>query len=253
MTNLNLMIKRFMAGLRFGSGFTEKAKAACGLVYISRLSRLTFVMELFGKKQQVVLKTGSDAATFVEVFLEQEYALPENFKPKTIIDLGSNIGFASIYFNLRDPQASITALEPDPSNLELLAANAGRTDAIKIIPAAIAATAGTQIFYPRPQQGMSSSFIKHSMSKPISVITYSLDSLLDFLKLPIVDLVKFDIEGAEWDVFSTADLKRINNLIGEYHGDLTGRKVNEFIALFPGFQSSIRKLSSNRSIIFLYR
>jgi FkbM family methyltransferase len=41
-------------------------------------------------------------------------------EPKTIIDGGANVGYASLAFKRRWPEAYVLAIEPDSANLALL-------------------------------------------------------------------------------------------------------------------------------------
>lgn len=47
-------------------------------------------------------------------------------EPRTIVDLGSNIGLSILYFRLRFPRARIIGVEPNPLAFELLRRNVGR-------------------------------------------------------------------------------------------------------------------------------
>src|SRR4051812_22894146 len=59
----------------------------------------------------------SDVETFEEVFVTREYQHSfENFSPKFILDLGANVGFASVFFSSQWPEAKVLAVEPVGSN-----------------------------------------------------------------------------------------------------------------------------------------
>ena len=59
----------------------------------------------------------SDRYAFEQIFLDDDYALPMGLQPRFVIDGGANVGYASIYFSNRYPNADIVAVEPDPSKL----------------------------------------------------------------------------------------------------------------------------------------
>ncbi|MGC2830246.1 MAG: hypothetical protein WB994_11450, partial [Candidatus Acidiferrum sp.] len=61
----------------------------------------------------------SDRDVLRQVFIQGEYQAVELSNPKTIIDLGANVGFASAYFLSKYPTASVLAVEPDPGNYEV--------------------------------------------------------------------------------------------------------------------------------------
>src|SRR6516164_3678329 len=54
----------------------------------------------------------SDVQTYEQIFLHQDYQFAVTRPPQTIVDVGANIGLASLYFANRFPQARILALEP---------------------------------------------------------------------------------------------------------------------------------------------
>lgn len=249
---LGLLSKRACAALNKGAGIVEKIKGVYGLTFISKLRAFSFVMKAYNKKAQIFFTSGSDVAMWMEIFIDKEYELPSTMFPKTIIDIGANVGFSSLNFILRDPNTHIVALEPDPHNFSVLRKNVGYISAVTLLQKAIAAQSGERMFYTMPHQGMSSSFIKQDKAEAITVPTISLDEVLDNSGWQQVDLVKFDIEGAEWEVFKNAPLERIKALIGEYHEDLVGKPLNDFIALFPGFTAEVKELLPKRYIVYLH-
>ncbi|MES2437407.1 MAG: FkbM family methyltransferase [Patescibacteria group bacterium] len=209
---------------------------------------------MFGTRHTVIFRTGSDVATWLEVFFDEEYKLPNNFTPKTMIDLGANVGFSSLYFKLRNPSLQLVAVEPDPNNIKLLHLNLADTQNVQIIEGAVSSQEGNEKFYIASKQGMSSSFfVPRQKSETRNVTTYTFDSLLSFLNWQEVDLVKFDIEGAEWKVFEKASTRRVNILIGEYHEYITDQKTEEFIKLFPHHTGKIHRIADKRYIVVLIR
>lgn len=81
------------------------------------------VINIPGYPHPVYFRPGTaDLTTFREIFLREEYNLdlPPSFHPKIIIDAGANIGFTSLYFSRKYPDALIFSLEPEPGNFELL-------------------------------------------------------------------------------------------------------------------------------------
>jgi hypothetical protein len=82
---------------------------------------------------------GSDVENIVKKLLKRdsEYWLPPHFKPRSILDLGANIGIASIDFALRYPQASIIAIEPVAANFQLLQKNISGFQNIRALNVAV--------------------------------------------------------------------------------------------------------------------
>jgi hypothetical protein len=84
----------------------------------------------------------------------------------------------------------------------------------------------------------------------VEVETKTLDSILDELSINKVDLLKFDIEGAEYDVFKNfKNLDKINNVIGEVHLDLIKASKEEFLNIFNKFSINLRQISAKRFLI----
>jgi hypothetical protein len=96
-------------------------------------------MQLAGIKHPLWARAGtSDVETFEEVFLMRQYDLPfAGFEPTHILDLGANVGYASVYFAARWPQARILAVEPATSNLDLLEKNTRPWNRITCLQAAV--------------------------------------------------------------------------------------------------------------------
>ena len=65
----------------------------------------------------------SDIPTFYQVFLDNEYNIKFEKKPKLIIDCGANIGLFAIKMKNKFPETQIIAIEPDPDNFQMLQNN----------------------------------------------------------------------------------------------------------------------------------
>jgi hypothetical protein len=65
----------------------------------------------------------SDVQTFEQIFIDNEYDVPIGISPKTIVDGGANVGYASVYFANRFPDPRIIAIEPHNANAEMLEKN----------------------------------------------------------------------------------------------------------------------------------
>lgn len=53
--------------------------------------------------------------------------------PRVIVDAGANIGLTSVFYSNKYPRAKIFAIEPEPSNFELLKKNtASYTNVVRI-------------------------------------------------------------------------------------------------------------------------
>lgn len=154
---------------------------------------------------------GSDTAVFSQVFIGKEYAsndLPRD--ARTIVDLGANIGLASIYFALRYPSASIVAYEPDSSNFQVMTENVSPLrDQIHCVNAAAWSANDTVALEFEDSQGVDLKpwgiRTSESATGP-RVPCFRLETIFDNAGFSSVDLLKIDIEGAEAEVFTDRSL-----------------------------------------------
>jgi FkbM family methyltransferase len=161
------------------------------------------------------LRAPMDIAVLREVFLEEEYAwVPE--EPRTIVDLGAHIGDTSVYYACRFPQAQIIAVEPSQHNFVLLQKN---TAAFSTIHPTCVAVSGSDGESHLSESGSPLGFALEATHDGSRVITRTLASLIREYGYDTVDLVKFDIEGAEFDALTPHTIACSRAYIGELHFD----------------------------------
>jgi FkbM family methyltransferase len=201
-------------------------------------------LELFNKEVTFYLKNQLDFDLLQSVFVWEEYKFEEVQEPKVIFDLGSNIGTTVIYYKLKYPDAKIFAFEPDPQNFGSLVKNSSQFgDSVVVIPKAVYWEEVEEIpFYQGESLHWSSSLVKRDRAKrELRVPATTLDSAMRTYEIPRIDLLKFDIEGAEYQVFRNfKNLSNVDFLIGETHKELFGKDIPEFLSLFQGFDAILR-------------
>jgi FkbM family methyltransferase len=123
-----------------------------------------------------------------------------------VMDLGANIGLFGLYILSRWPAAQLTAFEPDPDNAALLrhtvAAN-GLNEFWQVQAAACSNRGGTIPF----AAGLLS---EARIAEPGELGTIDVPMVDVFAEDSNVDLLKIDIEGAEWAILTDprlSDLK----------------------------------------------
>lgn len=90
----------------------------------AKFGRQELLLNVPGLRGSLRLRSGtSDRPTFQKVFLEREYDIDIGFTPRLIIDGGANVGYASVYFAQRYPDALVLAVEPVLRNFRLLTSN----------------------------------------------------------------------------------------------------------------------------------
>lgn len=83
-----------------------------------------FRVPIPGHSHKVLIRLGTtDVAAFEHVFVDEEYGFNLATPPAVIIDAGANAGMSAVYFALRYPGARIIAIEPEPTNYEILRKN----------------------------------------------------------------------------------------------------------------------------------
>ena len=214
-------------------------------------SRTSWALPLWSGGHSFSLRVDdlSEIEVLNEVFLRQEYSVQLHRDPEIILDLGSNIGASVHFFRGRYPNARIIAVEADPGTLVKLRANTGAWPNMEVHPVAVAGADGRRIFYPSRLSWASSliggsavsPLAKNVESSSIEVTACSLDSLLDRLGVLSIDLLKIDIEGAEFEALEAfTAMSRVQTLVGEFHGDLNGRSLAELAPVFEGFDLEVR-------------
>ena len=139
------------------------------------------------------------------IFEEREYATPmENFSPRFILDCGANIGTSALFFANVYPAAKIIAIEPDPDNFKLLKLNTSHYPNVKCINAALwDKETKVDIFGTHPSALRT---YETADSDENTIGTTTVAKLLTDSGFDEIDLLKIDIEGAEKEVFSAADV-----------------------------------------------
>jgi FkbM family methyltransferase len=169
-------------------------------------------------------RTNSDIFVVRDVFESEDYGfvrkmgLPEN---ANILDLGANIGLASLYFASLFPKSSLLAIEPDSANCDLLERNcqplisSGRLKLVR----AFAGGADGSAAIDRSDQSWGFKKAGPAQAGNESIPCLSVPTLLGICPMEQIDLLKCDIEGSEAELFADCSswIHRVRNLIIEVH------------------------------------
>lgn len=199
---------------------------------------------------------GSDGITFQDVFIDNVYGCLLDYMPscQTILDLGANIGLASLYFALHHPQARIFAIEPDPQNFRLLSTNldtlihAGRCS---VLQGAVWSKETPLILQETGSPGAYNAFTMREAAPAeagkATVPGLSMAGILERSGFPIVDILKVDIEGAEVELLDgNLDwLARVRAIAIEFHEE--SRAQSDFDRKMQ--QAGFRIVISNRHTV----
>jgi FkbM family methyltransferase len=166
----------------------------------------------------------SDVTLLRSIFLDGEYDWSFLKAPGVIIDAGANIGFTSVVYANRYPEASVIAIEPEASNFQLLKENAASYPNIELVHGALWKE-NTKLRILDPGLGswafrtQETAAGKQAPPDRALVEAFTLDKILSDHKIEFVDILKVDIEGAEKEVFenSAAWIDRVGIIIIELH------------------------------------
>ncbi len=181
-----------------------------------------------------------------EIWVDKDYDMPLK-NPKVILDVGANIGGASIFFSKLYPQSKIYAYEPAKFTYQVLLDNLRLNNIKNVFPIrqAIAGKSGKLAFYVHEASGLSSLFSSRVNMVKTTVSAISLANVFKNHAISKCDLLKMDCEGAEYDILSNTSvdiLKKVKNMIIEYHDSITYHHHGELIELLTrrGFMVKIK-------------
>jgi len=175
-------------------------------------------------------EVGSDILTFDEVIRQQVYKniLSRLEQCETVIDLGANIGLASLYFAARYPPCRLLAVEPNPNSYRILRANlrtlveSGRCHTLQ---AAVWGNEEALVADPsQPSEHYSAFRMKEAgLEKRGDAATVGLpiQMIIKNSGFTRIDLLKVDIEGAEVELFKgdLSWLQQVKSIAIEFHDD----------------------------------
>ena len=162
-----------------------------------------------------------DVLVLDEIFSQREYEPPDAIRPAldalsapVVVDLGANIGLFGAWVLGRFPDARIVAVEADPANAAV------HRQAIEANPpggrwSLVEGFAGRQAGVVRFAAG------EHATSHAAEAGTIDVAAVDVFPDLASADLVKIDVEGAEWDLLADPRFAALKPkvVVLEYHED----------------------------------
>jgi len=156
----------------------------------------------------------SFVAGYEEIFRRENYKVDFPTDDPFIIDCGSNIGLSIIYFKNNFPKAKIIGFEPDPKIFAILKKNTARFNDLILYNKAVSKEKGRLNF---ECEGGFSGRLNNEPSG-INIIPVDAEPLSPYIDRK-VDLLKIDIEGAEYGVLQEIQpkLKMVDKLFIEYH------------------------------------
>jgi len=138
---------------------------------------------------------------------------------RVIVDAGANIGIETLRFRHFHPEARIVAIEPDSENFAVLSRNAGSDNKIALLNSGLwSHKCRLHIIPGESAEGFRAEEVTGE-PQPGDVNAVSIPLIMESFGLDEIDILKMDTEGAEYQVFSAADveswIRRVKVLIFE--------------------------------------
>ena len=176
------------------------------------------------------------------VCVDDEYKVEElaqNDKDiKYIVDLGANIGTASMQFQKYFPEALILSCEPDANLLEYVKLNTDNK--LIYVPEAIIGDDRKEVTFNVCKWAGNSHVdgnfrwdlfepMGSKLDHQITVPACTLKDLIDKHEFPRIDLLKVDTEGMEGQILTKFKpyLNLVKHIRGEWHGDVDREIIRE--------------------------
>jgi FkbM family methyltransferase len=187
----------------------------------------------------------SDVAAFSEILLDAQYDWEFSANPKVIVDAGANIGLTAVFYANKYPHATIIAIEPEPSNFEMLKENTASYPNI-IAERAALWNRNCDLDILDPGDGFWDFWGFRTSTPETSPIParrglvrgLTLDRLMKDNHINFIDLLKLDIEGAEKEVCESPVgwIDRVGALAVELHDRFKDGCTASVFAATKGFE-----------------
>jgi len=217
------------------------------------------IYEVKDKKYLTRAKT-KDRDIFAEIVLGNEYFTNEiELNEKSVVfDVGAQAGIFSVFIS--DKAGKVFSFEPVPQNFELLEENIRLNvleKKVKTFNLAVSGKKGKEkIFLSENNSGGHSVYGK---GKFVEAQTITLKDVFEENKLEECDLLKMDVEGAEYDIFYSLEekyVRKIKRIAMECHKIDSEKKNTAFLVKFlrtKGFKVKERKSLYNFTVILAVR
>jgi FkbM family methyltransferase len=205
--------------------------------------------------------------TFKESVFAEDYIkgfpakVLHNFKSSTVIDIGANAGYFSLWWLSRFPNSEVIAAEPMPNNFSLLQRNASLNSTKKLHPVNCAVSSGVgeiALHFDRHDSfTTAASVLKNSSGQDeLSVQATSIAQLMTRFNLSRIDFLKLDCEGSEYDILYYCDdglLEKIKCIGMETHRGTEANQNKKSLCDFLRSKAFCINTDSGSAMVYAYR
>ncbi|HEX7357268.1 MAG TPA: FkbM family methyltransferase [Ignavibacteriaceae bacterium] len=152
---------------------------------------------------------------YKEIFVDEDYKFQTNSQYPVIYDCGANVGMSCLYFSVKYPTAKIKAFEADPNIAKILSENLKKNNVgnVEVISKAVWIHNNN---IELSLEGADGATI-YSKTNLVKISSIRLKDMIE--KESRIDMLKIDIEGAEYEVLMDCSdsLSKVENIFIEYH------------------------------------
>lgn len=215
----------------------------------------------YGSKKRFVARTFKfdglkiftpDTLSFIwqykEIFVDEDYKFQTTSQNPVVYDCGANVGMSCLYFSTKYPTAKIKAFEADPNIEKILSENLNQNHVgnVEVIGKAVWIDNNS---IELSLEGADGATI-YSKTNLIMVPSVRLKDIIE--KESIIDMLKIDIEGAEYEVLKdcSGSLNNVENIFIEYHSYInSNQNLSEIIMILEknGFRYFIKPVNDRQS------
>ncbi|MFM2337663.1 MAG: hypothetical protein RL115_856 [Bacteroidota bacterium] len=192
---------------------------SCSNLFTNTASDGDYIYTTYKKVNKLRVRNfpSSDMEVLKQVLISNEYeavvhCYKDNFTNKPavkIIDAGTNVGYASIYFLSFFEAGKIACVEPDAGNLKEIAFNlntAIKAGSVTVFPTGLMGGDDISIQTNRSfRDGKDWSVEVQPVGDDTGLKSVSVASIMKAMQWQEVDIIKIDIEGAERYLFNTTE------------------------------------------------
>jgi FkbM family methyltransferase len=160
---------------------------------------------------------------FSQNVIAGEYAFGTGEKPRTVLDLGANIGAFAAWAKHTWPDCEVWCYEPVPRNYEFFRENLNGTPGVYLATVGVRDKAGKGPVYTGLENCGQCSFIINGEQRN-EVECES--EYIDAATLPSCEFVKVDVEGCETEIVERLDLRETKWIAVETHGNAAYEKID---------------------------
>ncbi len=198
---------------------------------------------LAGLHKPLILRNNTtDIPTFYHVFSQKEYEMDYHLDPEVIVDCGANTGLVSLFYKKKFPKATIIAIEPEPTNFDLLKQNTAAYEDIHCLNCGIwNKTAFLEIHdHGLGKWGFMTEEVADETEHTIRAI--SIEQIMQQFKLSKIDILKIDIEGSEKEMFEKSYekwLPHVKVIVIELHDNMRPGCAQAFFKAMSGYEFTL--------------